>query len=95
MIFPYKNKQYIQHHWTLTSNQTMELKLSHKITVNLSVVILQSRLKKPFTFSPSRYDHESPLNATGCHQSNNDKNLVAVHLLAPIASNYPEGALHF
>lgn len=73
----------------------MELKLSHEIIVNLSVVILQSRLKQALTLSPSRYDHESPLNATGWHQSNNDKNLVTVHLLAPVASNYPEGALHF
>jgi len=73
----------------------MELELSHETTVNLSVVILQSRLKKAFSLSSSRYDHESPLHATGWHQSNNDKNLVAVHLLAPIASNYPQGALHF
>lgn len=71
----------------------MELKLSCEITVSLPVVILQSRLKKAFTLSPSRCDNESPLNATGWHQSNNDKNLVAVHLFALIASNYPEEAL--
>lgn len=73
----------------------MELKLSHEITVNQPVVILQSRLKKAFALFPSRYDHESPLNATGWHQSNNNKNLMAMHLVAAIASNYPEGALHF
>lgn len=73
----------------------MELKLSCEITVSLSVVILQSWLKKAFIQSPSRYDNESPLNATGWHQSNNDKNLVAMHLFALIASNYPEEALYF
>lgn len=73
----------------------MELKLSCEITVSLSVVILQSWLKKAFTLSPSRYDNESPLNETGWHQSNNDKNLVAMHLFALIASNYPEKALDF
>lgn len=95
MFFPYKHKQYFQSHRTLTSNQTMEVKLSHEITVSVSAVVLQSRLNKAFALSPSRYDNESPPNAMGWHQGCNDKNLVAVHLLASIASNYPEGAPHF
>lgn len=93
-IFPL-HKQYYQHCRTLTSNQTMELKLSHEIIVNVRVVVLQSRLKKTFTVPPSRNEHELPLTAMEWHQSNNDKNLVPVHLLATISSNYPEGALHF
>ena len=72
----------------------MELKLSHEIIVNVHVVVLQSRLKKAFTVPPFRNDQELTLNAMEWHQSHNDKNLVSVHLLATIASNYPEGALH-
>lgn len=73
----------------------MELKLSCEITVSLSVVIFQFRLKKAFTLPPSRYDNESPRNATGGHQSNNYTNLVAMHLFVLIASSYPEEVPYF